>query len=300
MPFFQRGGARLHYVEQGPDQGGKGQGQAIITTHGVTENHLYWTLPGIADRLAQAGYRVISADMRGHGRSEVEGSEKGYDVGMVAGDLGALADHLGLERFHLLTHATGGMAGLRYAMDHHQRLLSLMSTDTGSATLPTDEAAAITDPAARIQPSARTGPNPMAEAFRGRPWVQIVQGARDHARQDVFLNSMHLAMDPQAAFAWYERCVRLGDPDTLADFMDSFYDDPDPHIARLRAISCPCLVLVGENDRMFLEPSAQLAREIPNARHVVMKGRGHMTAFEDPDGLAAELLAFLGSLPPVP
>jgi 3-oxoadipate enol-lactonase len=290
MPYFQRGGARLHYVEQG-------QGPAIITTHGVAENHLYWSLPGIVDRLAEAGYRVISADMRGHGRSRVEGPEKGYDVGTLADDIGALADHLALERFHLLTHATGGMAGLRYAMDHHRRLLSLMSTHSGSATWPTDEAAEVTDPDARIQPSVQAGPHPLAAAFRGRPWVQILQGARERARQDVFLGHLHLAEDPRLAFDWYERCARLGDPDTLADFMDSFYDDPDPRIARLRTIACPCLVLVGEYDHMFVKPSAQLAREIPSARHVVMKGRGHMTAFEDPQALAGELLTFLRGLP---
>ena len=133
MPHFDRPGARLYYEEVG-------EGPAILTTHGVTENGLYWILPGVVDRLAQPGYRVISTDMRAHGGTRVTGEPHGYDVETLAADFGAVADHLGLERFHLLTHATGGMAGLRYAMRHSERLLSLMSTDTGSATLPTDAA----------------------------------------------------------------------------------------------------------------------------------------------------------------
>ena len=66
MPYLERPGARLYYEEAG-------EGPAILTTHGVTENGLYWILPGIVDRLAQAGYRVISTDMRAHGRTRVAG-----------------------------------------------------------------------------------------------------------------------------------------------------------------------------------------------------------------------------------
>ena len=96
MPHLERPGARLHYQEIG-------EGPAILTTHGVTENGLYWILPGIVDRLAQAGYRVISTDMRAHGGTQGTGEPRGYDVETIAADFGAIADHLGLERFHLLT-----------------------------------------------------------------------------------------------------------------------------------------------------------------------------------------------------
>jgi len=285
MPYLERQGARLYYEEVG-------EGPAILTTHGVTENGLYWILPGIVDRLARAGYRVISTDMRAHGRTLVTGEPRGYDVETVASDFGAIADHLGLQRFHLLTHATGGMAALRYAMRDSERLLSLMSTDTGSATQPTDAAAAVTDPDASFERSPGLG-ELMAVAFRGRTWEEISSSGRELARENVFLNRMHAAESPEAAFAMLEALQRRGDPDTLADFMSVFYDDPDPRIRELRGISCPCLILLGEHDVLFVKPSEQLAREIPNNRHVVLEGRGHMTALEDPGRTAAELLDFL-------
>jgi pimeloyl-ACP methyl ester carboxylesterase len=288
MPYLERPGAQLYYEELG-------EGPAILTTHGVTENGLYWILPGIADRLAQAGYRVVSTDMRAHGRTRQSGEPRGYDVETIASDFGAIADHLGLPRFHLLTHATGGMAGLRFAMRHPERLLSLMSTDTGAATLPSDAAAEVTDPDASFEPSPGLG-ELMAAAFRGQTWEAIHQSGRDTARDNVFLNRMHAAQHPEAAFAMLEALQRRGDPDTLADFMSVFYDDPDPRIRDLRGISCPCLTLLGEHDVLFVKPSEQLAREIPNNRHVVLKGRGHMTALEDPDRTASELLDFLASV----
>jgi pimeloyl-ACP methyl ester carboxylesterase len=75
--------------------------------------------------------------------------------------------------------------------------------------------------------------------------------------------------------------------------MSVFYDDPDPRIGELRGIACPCLILLGEHDVLFVKPSEQLAREIPNNRHVVLENRGHMTALEDPERTTAELLDFL-------
>ena len=79
----------------------------------------------------------------------------------------------------------------------------------------------------------------------------------------------------KAAFSlWYEACLRCGDPETLADFLGEFYTDADPRIGDLRAIRCPCLVLVGAQDRMFRKPSEQLAREIPDARLGCVGGTG--------------------------
>jgi len=49
----------------------------IITTHGVTENGSYWSLPGVSAALANAGYRVLDMDMRGHGRSVPRGEPAG-------------------------------------------------------------------------------------------------------------------------------------------------------------------------------------------------------------------------------
>ena len=44
---------------------------------------------------------------------------------------------------------------------------------------------------------------------------------------------------------------------------------------------------------LFVKPSEQLAREIPNNRHVVLENRGHMTALEDPERTTSELLDFI-------
>ena len=108
---------------------------------------------------------------------------------------------------------------------------------------------------------------------------------------------MHCAVQPESAFAMYEACAARGTPAIIADFADSFYDDPDPQIARLRGIGCPCLMLLGEYDIQFIKPAELVAREVPRCTHRVLEGMGHMLALENPHRLGDELLAFLGSLP---
>lgn len=262
----------------------------------MSESHLYWSISGITESLIKAGYRVINTDMRGHGFTEVHAEDKGYDVDTLAADILALADHLELDKFHLLTHATGGIVGFHLAFEHSNRLLSIMATNTGSATYPSNEYAKLTDPDATIpaltemDAARNTG---LAKTFKGKSKGDLMLAARQYALKSPFLCNMPKLEHAETAFAQYAACSYVGDPDNIADFVESFYTSYDPHIKGLRNIQCPTLMLVGEYDHLFIEAAKLIAREIPNCEHVTMQGIGHMTAFEAPQELTKELLDFL-------
>lgn len=284
MPWFERGHVKIYYE----DLGG---GEAIIANHGLMEDSSYWSETGITAKLAER-YRVISMDMRGHGRTVIKGPPYGYDVATMANDFGALADYLGIDRFHVLCHATGGMAAVRYAMTSSKRLLSLMLTDTGSATAPD-----------MPQPEGQPALDPEAqrEAFMMGAEARKVTSVEDwmtYARAEPGPFLFKMAEHPNRESMWkiYEGFLRRSDPIAIGDFMLSFYSDPDPMIEGLRQISCPTLVLLGEYDVVFLGPSELMAKEIPHARHVILKDIGHMTAIEDPVRTAAEILDFLAAV----
>ncbi|MBU2552109.1 MAG: alpha/beta hydrolase [Proteobacteria bacterium] len=276
MPYVETGNARLYYEDQG-------QGEPILTNHGLMEDGGYWSETGVAADLALR-YRVVSMDIRGHGRTVVEGEPHGYDAETMAADIDALADALGLERFHLLTHATGGMVGVRHAMARSARLLSLMLTDTGSATRPDYPGV---DDASVVQEGFRLA----AEWIKTATIEERLAGTR--AEPGIFLFKMAEHPDSERMWKIYEGFLRRGDPAAHGAFMSSFYTDPDPRIEGLRNIGCPTLILLGEFDLMFLEPSALMAAEIPGARHVVLDGIGHMTAIEDPGRTIREINDFL-------
>lgn len=293
MPYLQRADALIHYDLTG-------SGDPVITTHGWIENGSYWGRTGISAALAQAGFQVADMDLRGHGRS-VARDERPVDYGVeaIVGDIEALADALGFERFHLLTHATGGMAGARFAIRHHPRLLSLVLTDTSSATMPSDKYAG---PEFDHQPFPEgRGRNPPGPGMAGMlhaagSFHQLVADLQaDTANHPLgrFFLGFAGNRQPQRCWRWTEDIYAVNQLRSCADFAAGFFRDPDPMTQGLRGIRCPALVMVGEQDVFLRRSGDMLARNIPAARLRVLEGLGHMIAIEDPHRTTAELLAFL-------
>ncbi len=284
MAYFQNGNARIYYEDVG-------QGAPIITVHGLAEDAGYWADTGVTAALAEK-YRVISMDMRGHGRTIVEGEPKGYDEKTMGDDFNALADHLGIDRYHLLSHATGGMVAVRHAMRHSDRLLSLMATDTGPETLPkmyhpdgrelTDEDRQVLQQMAEQAAREMANRPPLTYEERKAAWL---------ANPGVF--TFKMAEHPELFDYLDGFQKRRLDPQALAEFRQTFYTDPDPMVEGLRQIKCPTLILLGEYDIVFIKPSELMARQIPDNRHVIIPGVGHMTAIEAPEATIRELLDFL-------
>jgi len=276
MPMLERANTHLYYDVTGT-------GEALIALHGFTVNGAYWHDTGVTAALA-AQYQVIALDLRGHGRSRVRGEPFGYDPETLGDDVTALADALGLDRFHLLGHSTGGMVAARYAMRHSARLLSLMLIGTDSATL-----FGPGDPRLR-----RQAMDIFASLYERNSWPQIFAHLRQIPGPLLYQLNRYPASD--RLWAQLETIVSLGEPQPLAAFARSFFSDPDPRIEKLRQIGCPTLVLVGEHDKLFRPASARLAQEISQARAVILPNIGHMTALEAPALTSTALLRFLNGL----
>lgn len=277
MPFLKRDNAAVHYQETGA-------GAPLILLHGFSVTSAYWSQSGVAGRLAR-GYRVIAPDLRGHGRTQVNGAPLGFDADTIAEDIHALAAALALERFHLLGHSMGGMVAVRYAMRYSPRLLSLTLIGTGSAT-------AFGAGDLRLR---RQGLELFAQLYERLTWDQLF----NHWRSIPGPLLYHLNFHPERERLWHllEAISRENEPKTLAAFARSFFTDPDSRLEELRRIQCPTLVLLGDHDKLFIRASAELAREIPQARQVLMSRVGHLTALEAPGRTSQEILAFLAELP---
>jgi 3-oxoadipate enol-lactonase len=272
MPFFMRDNAKIYFED-------RGSGDPIIAVHGLIENTTYWK--DIVEDIIKK-YRFIPMDMRGHGKTIVDGEPYGFDADTIGDDIVALADYLNIERFHLLTHSTGGFAGVRYAMRDSGRLAGLILTDTGSSTsvIPGDSE------------SIRIFHHKFARSFEKYDWDLIIASVRINPAP-FFRGIMESPRAEKLMQSAYEM-VRLNDRATIAKFVRSFYTDPDPRVEGLRSIRCPALIIYGEKDDLFIESSKLMAREIPDARLIQYPGVGHMTALEIPERLADDIIAFAG------
>lgn len=117
MPTIEREGAALHYVE-------RGTGPAVILQHALSADARSWDTIGVAGALEEAGFRVILPDALGHGRS---GPAARSRVGLASRvqDILAVADAIGVDRFHYAGYSMGGWLGIGLLRDAGERLLSL-------------------------------------------------------------------------------------------------------------------------------------------------------------------------------
>ena len=225
----------------------------------------------------------------------------------MAQDFDDLADFLGIDKFHLLTHATGGMVGARYTMKRSDRLLSAILTDTSSNTqvetpdyreFTEEEKKESTQRAEMFEKASEEEREKLREAWIDMDSKMTIEDRMAAIKQEPgpFLFKMAEHPESDKMFKIYEGFLRRQDRRAVLTFMTNFYTDPDPRIEELRQIKCPTLVLLGEFDVVFLKPSEIMAKEIPDVRHVVMSGLGHMTAIEDPKRTIAEIFDFLGTV----
>lgn len=113
---FLSGGVPLAYTDEGA-------GEPVILVHGfAVHGDLQWRRAGVLQAL-RPHFRVITLDLRGHGRSGKPHQAESYGVQMVD-DVVRLMDELRLPRAHVVGYSLGGFITLKLATRHPGRLLS--------------------------------------------------------------------------------------------------------------------------------------------------------------------------------
>jgi pimeloyl-ACP methyl ester carboxylesterase len=94
-----------------------GDGTPLILLHGGLGSTVNWRnqIPVLSRQ-----YRVIAVDSRGHGRSTF--TEQRISYALMASDIIALMDYLGIEKAHILGWSDGGIIALDLAINHPDRL----------------------------------------------------------------------------------------------------------------------------------------------------------------------------------
>jgi esterase len=96
----------------------------IVLIHGL--DSATFTFDSIVPALSKK-YRVVVYDQRGHGQSAMKGSD--YSTHVMAKDLKALLDHLGIKNAHVLGHSMGGRTAARFAEMYPDRVNTVIIED---------------------------------------------------------------------------------------------------------------------------------------------------------------------------
>ncbi len=251
-----------------------GIGLPVIFLHAFPLNRAMWD-GDIAGLLDEQRYRLVSLDWRGFGESDAPGEGEISTMDLLAGDVVALMDHLGIEQAVLCGLSMGGYAAFACWRHYAQRIGGLILADTRPAA-DTPEAQANRENVARI--AEEQGTTAIAD-------LQLPRLISDYTRQhhppvETRVRQMINAATASGIAAASRGMARRVDSSDL-----------------LAGITCPTLVIAGQQDAVIPLSEAQAyADRIPGAQFVVIPDVGHLSNLEQPDVFLAATSSFLRSL----
>lgn len=248
-----------------------GTGPAVVLLHAFPLSSAMWR----AQRAALSdAYRVVTPDLRGFGASPAGSDEPSLDL--MADDVAALLDRLGLDQVVLGGLSMGGYVAMAFLRRHRPRVRALVLADTKAGADPAPAREKRERIAARLD--AEGTPDALVEEV-----LPALCGPTTAARRpDVVAQVEELvrAVDPRAA-AWAQRAMAAR-PDSLDTLRDT---------------AVPALVVLGDEDSLSTKDDAGAMLEaMPDARLALLAGSGHLTALEAPEDFNAVLREFLDGL----
>ena len=224
----------------------------MLFSHALGLDHHSWEAE--ANRLSDR-YHVIRIDTRGHGQSDTPPDP--YTLEKIGSDVIAVAEQLGLTRFHAVGLSLGGLTTLWLAIHHPERLLSATYCNTaarlGDDQLWRERIAAVSEGMGAIVDTVLPRFFTPDGAARDR---SLVERARH----------TFLSTDPRG---YAGCCAVLRDADLGPDVRD---------------IEVPSLILGGAED--LATPPAEsrwLHEHIPGSELVLIEGAAHISNLERPE-----------------
>jgi pimeloyl-ACP methyl ester carboxylesterase len=274
----------------------RGEGPLVVLAHGFPDLSLTWRHQVPA--LVGSGFRVVTLDMRGYGRSARPEARSAYALREIALDLVGLLEHEGTTTAHFVGHDWGAAAVWQVGVDHPEAVASL----TGLSV-----------------PHVLPAPAPPTDILRARWGEEFYQIRfqepgpseavleRDVARTlAAILRDRYELIDgsePVSPPAWLP-------PEIFAQYVGRFREtgfagglgyyrniDDNWREARTRrdhVIRLPSLFITGSEDPVttFMRVDAT-PRTFTDLRTVVVEGAGHWVHQQVPDVVNRELIAHL-------
>lgn len=250
------------------DLHGPSVGNAVVLVHGLGINRQMW-IPLISDLCEQ--YSVVTYDLYGHGESALPPEKPGLSV--YANQLQSLLDYLSISSAAIVGFSLGGMINRRLAMDHPERIKSLVILNSPHER--GEEQQRIVEERAS---DSENGPAATLNAAIDRWFTEeFIRSNPDYIAQ---IRHWILANDSKV-FAECRQVLAYGVRELIG---------PEPPITH------PALVMTCEKDSGSTPVmSLAIASEIEGAEAIIVPRLRHMGLVEQPELFTKPILRFLSS-----
>lgn len=248
-----------------------GAGHPIIFLHAFPLHRGMWKSQ-IEALLSEQRYRLVSLDWRGFGESEI--NVHAATMELFADDVAALMDTLGMEKAILCGLSMGGYAAFAFLRKYPERVRGLILADTRPGA-DTSEGKANREKV--IQMAETQGTDAIADWHIPK---LLSEYTRQHQPEvELRVRQMINTATVQGIAAASRGMATRSDASEL-----------------LSTITCPTLVIVGEQDSLTPPAVAQeYSAQIPNAQYVVIPQAGHLSNLEQPESFQNAIGDFLRS-----
>ena len=226
-------------------------------------------------------HTVVVFDHRGHGASDKPAERTAYSFDRLASDVLDVADACGLDTFRVLGHSMGGMVVRQLPLRTPERLDALVMMDTCAGPIPGFDAE-LMDAAAEV--AFTRGKAALRELLDMAPVLETPAYLRVCAERPGYVEFEQKKWDDLSEIMW-------------GALVTAMARQTDELPALAVAVRVPTLVIVGEQDAPFRQPSADMAAAIDGAQLVVIPDAGHSPQFENPDAWIDALSRFLAAVP---
>ncbi len=288
MAMVSANGVELKVMRLGPDEPAA---PPVVLLHGIVIDNLsslYFTL---ANHIA-AEHDTVLYDQRGHGRSSVPPT--GYRIADSVADLAGLLDALGIdEPVVLVGNSFGGTVALAFAVAHPERVAGLVLIEAHFAVEGWGEqmytmlhrAVAIAHEGLSLEPVVReTGQVPEGS-------LEDLNKVGLSQEEVLFIRGWAQSTGMRKAITMAKTVIALVDGTTIADDLRA---ERPVDGSTFRSITCPALVLYGENSDI-IQRGRDLASWLPGAELVVLPGHDHSVLMSATDELREQILPWLAA-----
>lgn len=261
-----------------------GGGRTVIFLHGGGQTRRAWDRT--ARRVAEAGMRAVSVDLRGHGQSDWSAAQH-YSFADYAADVAALVAQT-RERFgdrpSIVGASLGGLSALLAEVRHGPLAESLVLVDVAPRMNP--------DGVARIQ--GFMGER-MAEGFATLDEAaDAIAGYLPHRKRPRSLDGLrkNLRLDADGRYRWHWDPAFLNGARNINHQARELLAATE---AALPSLAPPVLLVRGmESELIGPEVAREFVGRLRNGRFVDVSGAGHMVAGDRNDIFCDAILEFLG------